>query len=72
MVNGVQSSTVSEMSVLPGAYEGQPDAVSAPVMDGRGGQSSIRSGFRSNLAMMAILFLLLLLSIYSIFNMVPP
>ncbi len=53
MVNGVQSSTVTEMSVLPEAYEGQPDAVNAPVLDGRGGQSALKSWFMSSLAIMA-------------------
>ena len=57
MVNGVQSSTVTEMSVLPGAYEGQHGAVSALVMNSRGGQSSLRSWLMSNLAMMAQLII---------------
>ena len=59
-VHGVQGSTDTEMTVMPGAYEERPYAVDAPAMDSCGGLTSPGGRPAANPARMAVRLLLLL------------
>ena len=66
---------VNRMTVMRGAYDGRPYAVTVPVIDNRGALPSPGGWRAADPAWMAIRILLLLLLLrrrYSVLNMVPP